>query len=79
MYRPDDIPLPEGWSWPLVEAQRAKWGIAANMVPVASAGGAVAWGTINSVRLALADEAARLRTSLHAAGRTKAGNDISGI
>ena len=53
MYRPDDIPLPEGWSWPLVEAQRAKWDIAANMVPVASAGGAVAWGTIDSVRFPL--------------------------
>lgn len=50
--RPSDIPLPSGWTWELVEAQRAKWGIADDMVPIASAGGCVAWGTINSVRIA---------------------------
>lgn len=50
--RPTDITLPQGWTWELVEASRAKWGIAANMVPIAVVPGAcVAWGTINSVRL----------------------------
>lgn len=50
--RPTDIMLPEGWTWERVEASRAKWDIAANMVPIATAPGCVAWGTINSVRLA---------------------------
>ena len=49
--RPSDIPLPDGWDWDRVEALRAKWDIAADMVPVATAHGVVAWGTINSVRL----------------------------
>jgi len=49
--RPADIKLPEGFDWDRVEAERAKWGIADNMVPLVSAGGAVAWGTINSVRV----------------------------
>lgn len=49
-YRPSDIRLPDGWTWELVEAQRAKWGIADNFVPLVAAGGCVAWGTINSVR-----------------------------
>lgn len=50
--RPSDIPLPIGWTWEHVEAQRAKWGIAANMVPLVSvAGVCTAWGTINSVRM----------------------------
>lgn len=50
--RPSDIALPIGWTWEHVEAQRAKWDIAANMVPIATVSGAcVAWGTINSVRL----------------------------
>lgn len=49
--RPVDISLPQGWTWERVEAERARWGIAENMVPVASVPGAcVAWGTIGSVR-----------------------------
>lgn len=65
--RPADIRLPAGWSWETVERQRAIWGIPDTMVPIASVEGVcVAWGTVNSVRL-------------HAAGRTAAGNDISGI
>lgn len=48
--RPSDIRLPKGWDWTRVEQERAKWDIAADFVPVACAGGAVAWGTINSVR-----------------------------
>lgn len=49
--RPSDITLPVGWTWERVEQQRAKWGIADNMVPIAMVpGAAVAWGTINSVR-----------------------------
>ena len=50
--RPDDMPLPEGWTWEMVEEARAKWDISPNMVPVAAAPGCVAWGTVNSVRLA---------------------------
>lgn len=50
--RPADIPLPVGWTWERVEAQRAKWDIDPNMVPIAIAPGCVGWGTINSVRLA---------------------------
>lgn len=42
--------LPDGWTWDRVEAERAKWDIASNMVPIATAPGCVAWGTINSVR-----------------------------
>lgn len=50
-YRPADIALPEGYTWEIVEAERARWDIADNMVPVASVPGAgTAWGTINSVR-----------------------------
>ncbi len=49
--RPADITLPEGWTWERVEAERAKWGIDATMVPIVAGHGAVAWGTINSVRL----------------------------
>lgn len=50
-YRPDDIELPTGWTWGDVEAMRAKWDIADNMVPLVNvAGVASAWGTINSVR-----------------------------
>lgn len=45
-----DIQLPVGWDWPHVEEQRKKWDIAPNMVPIVSAGGAVAWGTAGSVR-----------------------------
>jgi hypothetical protein len=51
MNRPADITLPEGWTWDRVEASRAKWGIADNMVPIANGPGVCAWGTINSVRL----------------------------
>ncbi|WP_375414659.1 hypothetical protein [uncultured Bradyrhizobium sp.] len=48
--RPAEIKLPEGWDWPRVEAQRAKWGISDDMIPLAVVPGAcVAWGTINSV------------------------------
>jgi len=50
-YRPADIRLPDGWTWNDVEQQRAKWGIPENMVPLVCAGGCVAWGTINSVRM----------------------------
>jgi hypothetical protein len=65
--RPADIVLPSGWSWETVERQRSIWSISDDMVPIASVTGVcVAWGTINSVRL-------------YAAGRTAAGNDISGI
>ena len=50
--RPTDITLPKGYTWELVEAERARWDIADNMVPVASASGVcTAWGTINSVRV----------------------------
>lgn len=46
------IPLPDGWTWQRVVAERAKWDIGANMIPVAVASGAcVAWATINSVRM----------------------------
>lgn len=48
--RPKDIILPAGWTWEMVEEQRAKWTIADNMVPIIAAGGAVGWGTVNSVR-----------------------------
>lgn len=50
--RPRYITLPEGMTWEMVEAERAKWAIAAHMVPVAVAPGCVAWATINSVRQA---------------------------
>lgn len=50
--RPDDITLPDGFTWDRVEELRRKWDIADNMVPVAVAPGVVAWGTINSVRRA---------------------------
>jgi hypothetical protein len=53
--RPTDIPLPPGWDWDRVERQRAQWGIADDMVPVAHAPGAIAWGTINSVRMYQSD------------------------
>ncbi len=36
--------LPAGWTWDHVATQRARWGVGAIYVPVASAGGAVAWG-----------------------------------
>lgn len=48
--RPEDIPLPKGWTWERVEAQRAKWDIGPTFVPIATAPGCVGWGTINSVR-----------------------------
>jgi hypothetical protein len=48
--RPAEIKLPDGWDWDRVEARRAKWGIADDMVPIATVpGAAVAWGTIDSV------------------------------
>lgn len=51
-YRPNDIDLPPGWTWARVEQERAKWGIADNMVPVASVSGAcTAWGTIGFERM----------------------------
>lgn len=50
--RPTDIELPSGWTWERVEAERAKWGTADNMVPVCTIPGAcTAWCTINSVRM----------------------------
>jgi hypothetical protein len=50
--RPADIKLPDGWDWDRVEAQRAKWSIADNMVPIATIPGAcVAWGTVESARM----------------------------
>ena len=52
--RPSDIPLPAGWTWDRVEAERDRWGIAPNMVPLVASHGAVAWGTINSVRMSKA-------------------------
>jgi hypothetical protein len=55
--RPSDITLPEGWTWERVEEQRARWGHADNMVPIAAVPGVcVAWGTIQSVRLAHLEE-----------------------
>ena len=52
VHRPDDIKLPQGYTWELVEAERARWDIADHMVPVASVSGlCTAWGTINSVRM----------------------------
>ena len=50
-YRPADIPLPPGWTWELVEKRRAFWGMAFDMVPIATAPGCTAWGTINGVRI----------------------------
>lgn len=50
MNRPSDITLPKGWTWEAVEAHRAKLDIGENMVPLVTAGGVVAWGTIDSVR-----------------------------
>ena len=50
MNRPSDITLPKGWAWETVEAHRAKLDIGENMVPLVTAGGVAAWGTINSVR-----------------------------
>lgn len=49
--RPSDIVLPKGWTWDDVETQRARWGMSPNMVPTATAPGAVAWCTIRAVRL----------------------------
>lgn len=50
-HRPIDITLPEGWTWERVEAQRTKWGISDDFIPVAQVpGAAVAWATINSER-----------------------------
>lgn len=43
---PADITLPEGWTWDRVESERARWDIATNMIPVATASGVVAWGTV---------------------------------
>lgn len=44
---PADIALPEGWTWDRVLDERARWGIGAEMVPVASVPGtAVAWGHV---------------------------------
>jgi hypothetical protein len=60
-----DISLPDGWTWARVEAERAKWDISDNMVPVAVAPGVVAWGTINSVRIAVAASAAALHMGVH--------------
>lgn len=52
---PPGIKLPAGWDWPRVEAMRAKYDIAENMIPLTSGDmGVVAWGTINSVRAAIA-------------------------
>jgi hypothetical protein len=49
MPKQTDIRLPAGWTWERVAEQRAKWGIADNMVPIATVPGAcVAWGTIAS-------------------------------
>jgi len=48
--RPSDIRLPDGWTWDKVEQQREKWGLADDLVPVATAPGCVAWATINSAR-----------------------------
>lgn len=50
MERPVDVKLPQGWTWERVEQQRAKWGLADNLVPVATVPGVTAWGTINSCR-----------------------------
>lgn len=54
--RPADIPLPPGWTWSRVELERALWSIPDNMVPVAVAPGVTAWGTINSVRMEMAEK-----------------------
>lgn len=43
-------PLPKDWTWDRVELLRAKWDISANMVPIATTMGVVAWGTINTAR-----------------------------
>jgi hypothetical protein len=49
--RPAEVHLPAGWDWDRVEAQRAKWGVADDMIPAATVPGAcVAWVTIDSVR-----------------------------
>ena len=48
--RPADIVLPPGWNWERVEVERAMWKLVDNMVPIASAPGVIAWGTINSIR-----------------------------
>lgn len=49
--RPNDIPLPHGWTWERVESERMRWNIPDTMVPIATAYGVAAWGTINSVRI----------------------------
>ena len=36
--------LPDGWTEERVEAERKRWGINPRFRPLATAGGAVAWG-----------------------------------
>lgn len=52
--RPADVVLPVGITWEMVEEARAKYGIAADMVPVAAAPGCTAWVAIGSIRRAAA-------------------------
>jgi hypothetical protein len=56
--RPSDIILPDGWTWDRVEAERTRWSMGDNMVPVAvEIGVAVAWVTLTAARADQADHA----------------------
>jgi hypothetical protein len=39
--------LPSGWTWERVQKEREKWGIALDMIPVATAPGCIAWGHVS--------------------------------
>ena len=39
--------LPPGWTWERVQKEREKWGIAPDMIPVATAPGCIAWGHVS--------------------------------
>ena len=41
----DAYTLPSDWEWCDIQTERERWGMMARRVPLATAGGAVAWGT----------------------------------
>jgi hypothetical protein len=45
------IRLPEGWTWDRVRAERTKWGLSDDIVPLAVVPGqCVAWVSIDSIK-----------------------------
>ena len=38
--------LPKGWTWQRVREERSRWDVPPHFLPIASAGGAVAWGAV---------------------------------